>query len=106
MLLALGMKKTLVHVDDPLKTIPAVALFGGVAVYLMALSLIRLRYIGRLNYQRLLAAGVLLALIPLGTTEPALVSLALVAATTCTLIAYEAIHYREARARIRGVRAR
>ena len=85
---------------------PAVALFGGVALYFTALSLIRLRNIGRLNFQRLFVAGVLLALIPVGTTVPALVSLALVAAIACTLIAYEAIHYREARARIRGVRTR
>jgi low temperature requirement protein LtrA len=105
-LLALGIKKTLVHVDDPLKTIPALALFGGVALYLIALSLIRLRNIGRLNYQRLIAAAVLLVLVPVGTEIAALASLALVAAVSCTLIAYEAIHFREARARIRGVRTR
>ena len=32
-LVALGLKKTLEHVDDPLKMVPAVALFGGVALY-------------------------------------------------------------------------
>lgn len=39
-------------------------------------------------------------------SEPALVSLALVAVVACTLIAYEAIHFRDVRARIRGERAR
>ena len=32
-LIALGVKKTLGHVDEPLDTVPAVALFGGVALY-------------------------------------------------------------------------
>ena len=35
-LLALGLKKTELAVDDPLKTIPALALCGGVALYLLA----------------------------------------------------------------------
>ena len=35
-LLALGLKKTLEHVEDPLKTVPAFALLGGTAIYLLA----------------------------------------------------------------------
>ena len=35
-LLALGLKKTLGHVEDPLKLVPAVALLGGTALYLLA----------------------------------------------------------------------
>ena len=35
-LLALGMKKTLEHANDPLETVPAAALVGGVAMYLLA----------------------------------------------------------------------
>jgi low temperature requirement protein LtrA len=35
-LLALGLKKTLEHVDDPLKLVPAVALLGGTSLYLLA----------------------------------------------------------------------
>jgi low temperature requirement protein LtrA len=35
-LLALGLKKTLEHVDDPLKVVPAVAMLGGVGLYLLA----------------------------------------------------------------------
>jgi low temperature requirement protein LtrA len=42
-LLALGMKKTLEHVGDPLKTVPAVALVGGVATYLLAIVAFRWR---------------------------------------------------------------
>ena len=32
-LVALGVKKTIGHVDEPLDTVPAVALFGGIALY-------------------------------------------------------------------------
>jgi len=35
-LLALGVKKTLGDVDDPLKLVPAIALCGGTALYLVA----------------------------------------------------------------------
>ena len=35
-LVALGVKKTLGHVDEPLDTVPAVALFGGIALYYAA----------------------------------------------------------------------
>ena len=37
-LVALGLKKTLLHVDEPLETVPAVALCGGAALYLSATS--------------------------------------------------------------------
>ena len=56
-LLALGMKKTIAHVDEPLKTVPAVALCGGVALYLLAHVAFRLRNVGSLNKQRLVAAS-------------------------------------------------
>jgi hypothetical protein len=35
-LFALGLKKTLEHVGDPLETVPAVAMLGGTALYLLA----------------------------------------------------------------------
>ena len=43
LLVALGVKKTLGHVDEPLKTVPAVALFGGIALYYAAHVAFRLR---------------------------------------------------------------
>ena len=42
-LTALGVKKTIGDVDEPLKTVPAVALCGGVALYLFGHVAIRLR---------------------------------------------------------------
>ena len=100
-LAALGMKKTLGHVEDPLKIVPAFALFGGVALYLLAHVAFRLRNVRSLSTRRLVVALVLLALVPLATEVPALVALAVVAAILVGLIAYEAIRYAEARDQVR-----
>ena len=100
-LVALGVKKTTGHVDVPLETAPAVALFGGVALYLAGHVGFRLRMVGNVHRPRLIAALVCLALIPLGTEVDALVALALAAAVASAVIAYEAIHYAESRRRIR-----
>ena len=69
-LVALGLKKTLEHTGDPLKSVAAVALAGGAALYLLAHVAFRLRNIGTLNVQRLVVAGLLLALIPVGMHVP------------------------------------
>ena len=74
-LVALGVKKTIGHVDEPLETVPAVALFGGVALYHGAHVGFRLRMFGTLNRQRLAALVACLALIPVGTEVDALVAL-------------------------------
>ena len=100
-LVALGAKKVLEHLDSPLETVPAVALCGGVALYLLAHDAIRLRNVGTVNRRRGVAALVSVALIPVATSVDALVALALVAAVCATLIAYETLRYREARTRVR-----
>ena len=100
-LFALGTKKTLAHVGDELEAVPAVALCGGVALYLVALSALKRRNIGSFNWPRLVAAVVLAGLAPIATVVPALVALGLVAVVSCGLIAYEVVRYAEARDRIR-----
>jgi low temperature requirement protein LtrA len=100
-LFALGVKKTLAHVDHELEIVPAVALCGGVALYLAALSTLKRRNIGSFNYPRLVAAALLAALAPLATAMSALVALALVAVTACGLIAYETVAYAATRDRVR-----
>jgi low temperature requirement protein LtrA len=100
-LLALGVKKTVGDVEQPLKTIPSVALFGGIALYYAGHVAFRLRNLHTLNRQRLAAVGVCLVLIPVGTEVDALVALALASVVTSALIAFEAIRYAEARRRIR-----
>jgi low temperature requirement protein LtrA len=103
-LFALGLKVTLGHVDEPLGTIPAIGLCGGLALYMVSHVAVRLRTSGSLGHGRPIATVVLLALIPVATIVPALVALALAAAVCATLIAYEAIRYRYARTWIRSHR--
>jgi len=100
-LLALGIKKTLEHVDQPLATISALALCGGVALYLLAHSGFRLRTLGGVSRPRLVAALASLALLAPATTVDALAALIAVAGVLIALAAYEAIRYGEARASAR-----
>ena len=46
-LFALGLKKTIEHVGDPLDTVPAVALCGGVALYFLIHVVMRFRSVAR-----------------------------------------------------------
>jgi low temperature requirement protein LtrA len=100
-LLALGLKKTLAHVGDPLDLVPVFAILGGSAIYLLAHVGFRLRTVHRLSGQRLLGAGVLLALIPLGTEVPPLFLLGATVAVLGALIAYETARFGELRERLR-----
>jgi len=100
-LLALGLKKTLGHEGDPLHAVPAFALLGGVALYLLGHVAFRYRHIHTINRQRLLLAAVLFALIPAALELPALAILALVNALIWAMIVYETISYGERRAQAR-----
>jgi low temperature requirement protein LtrA len=105
-LIALGMKKTLGHVEDPLKVVPAAALLGGTAIYLLAHVAFRYRHIRTLNTRRLGCAVVLIALVPLALEIPALATLAIIAVLLGALIAYETHSYGPARDRVRHELAR
>jgi low temperature requirement protein LtrA len=100
-LVALGLKKTIGHVEDPLHLVPTFALLGGAALYLLAHVAFRLRNVRTLNRRRLGLAVLLLALVPLAERLPAIVSLAFLAAVLAALIAYETWRYGEARHRVR-----
>jgi low temperature requirement protein LtrA len=100
-LFALGLKTTVDHPGDPLDTVPAVALCGGAALYLVGHIAFLRRMTGRVFRRRTIGAVVLLALIPLAMEIPALAALALVSAVCTLVVAYEAIHYRESRVGIR-----
>ena len=101
-LLALGFKKTLADTGEPLDPVPAIALCGGTALYLLGQVAFRLRTLGSLSQHRLFAAAALLALIPLALAADALIALLAVAAVLAALITYEAIHFRSQRARVRA----
>ncbi len=100
-LLALGLKKTLGHVTDPLEFVPAVALFGGVAIYLLAHVGFRLRNVGRFSTHRVLCALALLAFIPLAGEIAAAASVGIVAILLVALIVYETIRFADLREKMR-----
>jgi low temperature requirement protein LtrA len=101
-LTALGVKKTIGDVDAPLKTVPAVALCGGVAVYLLGHVAIRWRSVHSINRQRVLAALVALALIPFATEVDSLAALIAVAGLMVALATYETVIWRTRRSVLRA----
>jgi low temperature requirement protein LtrA len=105
-MVALGLKKTLGDVDEPLKTVPAFALMGGVAFYLLGHVAFRYRHIHTINRQRLGLAVVLLVAFPLATETPAIATAAVVAAALWLMIAYETRTYGDRRRELRAQVAR
>ncbi|HWX43713.1 MAG TPA: low temperature requirement protein A [Solirubrobacteraceae bacterium] len=102
-LLAVGLKVTLEHVGQALPTVPAAALLGGAALYLLAHVAFRLRNMHTLSRRRLACAVLLLALLPavLVLKPPSLATLGVLAAVLVGLITYEVLRYAEFRDRIR-----
>jgi low temperature requirement protein LtrA len=100
-LVALGAKKVLAQVDEPLDTVPAFALCGGVALYLLSHDMMRFRSVRSVNPRRILAAATSAALIPVAVRVDGVVAIALVAAVCTALIAYETLRFGTARARMR-----
>jgi low temperature requirement protein LtrA len=104
-LLALGLKKVLTYVgdtrehtlSDPLYGAPLWAMYGGVALYLLAHVAFAWRCYRGFKGYRLAAGVVLLALVPLVANLPALASLAVLSALLIALNTTESIRFREAR---------
>ncbi|MGH2714680.1 MAG: low temperature requirement protein A [Thermoleophilaceae bacterium] len=114
-LFALGLKKTIEHVGDPLATVPAVALCGGLSLYFLTHVAIRVRLVhsvrrtttarpGWIGPGRLITGIGMLVLLPAAFELSALNALAAVTGLCCALIAYDVIHYRQERAEIRRAR--
>lgn len=101
-LVALGIKKTLAHVGDPLGTIPAVALCGGVALYLLGHNAFRLRDVGSVSVPRFVVTVLCCALVPLAVSVPSLITLAILAVLLCALAAFETVRSREFRRELRA----
>jgi low temperature requirement protein LtrA len=89
-LFALGIKKILGDVGDPLSSIPAIGLCGGITLYLLALAAFRLRTSRRLDAQRIVAGPACLATLPLAAEAPPLIALSAIAAICIGAIVYEA----------------
>jgi low temperature requirement protein LtrA len=112
---ALGLKKTIEQVDEPLDTVPAVALCGGLSLYYFSHVVLRIRAVysvrrrtserpGWIGPGRLGAAIGMLVLLPVALEVSALTALALVTGLSCALIVWDVLHYREERGRIREAR--
>jgi low temperature requirement protein LtrA len=101
-LIALGMKKTIGEVSDPLKVESAAALLGGTAVYLWAHVAFRYRHIHSVNTRRLALGFLLLAFIPVAVEIPALATISVLAAMLVILIIIETRSYGESRERMRN----
>lgn len=107
--LALGFKKVLHQVSDtshyeladPIHGIALYALYGGVALYLLAHIAFRLRNIGTLNRQRLVLCAVILLLIPVASHIPAVAAIWLLAGLLAVTVTYEANRFRQSRQQVR-----
>jgi low temperature requirement protein LtrA len=100
-LFAFGLEETLHHLGDPLDAVHAVALCGGVGLYLLAHVVFLLRLTHRVFRRRTIGAAACFALIPVALAVPASAALALVAAVCAFVVAYEAIRHRAHRVTVR-----
>jgi low temperature requirement protein LtrA len=98
---AFGIKVTIGHTGAHLHAVPAFALLGGIAIYLLGLVGFRYRHIRSVNRRRLGLAIVLLILVPVATEIPALLTLAIADLLLLALIVYEHRGYGEARDQLR-----
>ncbi len=101
-LLALGLKSVMAHVSEPLHIEAAVALAGGVALYLFGHVAFRYRFTRTINRERLGVGIVLVVLVPVATTVPAWAALVLVAVITWALVTYETTAWSDTRKYIRN----
>jgi low temperature requirement protein LtrA len=100
-LIAYGMKVTIGHHSDHLHDVPAFALLGGLALYLLGLVSFRYRHVKTLNRHRAGLAIVLLLLVPVATAVPALISLAVAVVLIWAMIAFEHRGYGPGREQLR-----
>jgi low temperature requirement protein LtrA len=98
---AFGLKATIGHHGDHLHAVPAFALLGGVAIYLLGLVAFRYRHIHTLNRRRLGIAVALLVLVPVAIHVPALACLAAVDVALWALILRESRGYGPKREQLR-----
>ena len=103
-LFAFAVKTTLGDVHAELSIVPALALCGGPALFLLAFVGLRFRVGRTVGGGRLVAAVVCAALVAVALAVQAIVALALVAAVWVVLHAYELIWWRAARAELRAQR--
>jgi low temperature requirement protein LtrA len=108
-LLALGVEQVLEYVaestehrlTDPLDVLAVAALYGGVALFLLAHVAFKYRTWHQVTVRRLAVAVLVAALIPVAAALPALAALGLLAAVMAAMIATEAVRYSDLREQVR-----
>ena len=108
-LLALGLKEvhdyvgdaTLHELSESLALVPLGAMYGGVALYLLALAAFKYRIVRKVSVPRVLVAALLLGLLPVAAQIPALAALGLLAAVSVALITFEVVRFAHTREHIR-----
>jgi low temperature requirement protein LtrA len=100
-LVALGMKATLAHVDDALSWELASALAGGAALFLVGEVAFKWRTIRSFSVQRIVAGAVLVLGIPFAREVDALVTVGAVAAVLWLVLGYEVVRFAQVRDEIR-----
>jgi low temperature requirement protein LtrA len=108
-LLALGLKKVLELAGDEaqhdlaaaLPSLPLAAMYGGVALYLLANVAFKYRIVRSANVHRMVAGVLLLALVPVAAQMPALAALGMLTAIMVGVIAFEAVRFSEIREQVR-----
>ena len=100
-LVALGLKKTIGHVERPLQARAGVRAARRAALYLLAHVAFRWRNVHRFSTQRVITAAILAALIPVAIEIPAIATLSIATAVMTAMIVYELWRFREFRDRLR-----
>ena len=102
-LAALGVEGVLAHAGErePLGAFYALALFGGVMLYLAGQLLFKRRMHNTLSLPRLVTIGVLLAALPAAVVLPPLAGLAGLVVILAALIVVETTLYAQARRNLR-----
>jgi hypothetical protein len=108
-LMALGFQTVLEYVGDasdhtlrePLELLPLCAFYLGAALYLLAHVAFTHRATHIVKVQRIVAAVVIVLLVPVAVDIPALTALGSLAAVLVALIALESVWFADARERIR-----
>jgi len=85
-LIALGLKSAIAHPARPFEQHIAGSFFGGLGLYLLAHVAFRYRMTKLLNIPRLCAGVLMVAMIPLGSTIPAWISLTLATAVLVVVV--------------------
>ncbi len=101
-LTAFGLAEVLARTDEHLRLLTAFALCGGIALYLLGLVFFRYRQKGDWNRYKPVCAALLLILVPIATTIPALATLAIATVLLALLVAREHANYDERRDELRA----